>query len=717
MKKLGMVLILMGLVMVSFPRFGLAEEAGEKQAEKRIAEKTDKNEATRNESKILKVEDIQVTAPREDEGVVLEPSATTIYVEDYEQSGIPQTIVDILRDRAIVDFQGYSDLTQDDDNIYVRGFDSRNFVSAMDGLSLGKVGGYMGGHFTDFSSIPFNQIESVEIIPGPHSALYSGRSIGGVLNVRTKTPKRYETTKPDLKVMTSYRSYNTQTHRVNVDGGVNSIIYGCSYEKYHTDGYLKHNESDTDTVFARIGYILPSSGYISFSTTHQDAERESPVYNNPEGRYSAYYDSSYPKTESGSNPSNPTRRDKTMDTYQLTFKQPTSFGEWSAGAYYTHEDQKYNYEQVSNTYYDTEWNTYGAMLQNEIRLFDDHLVTMGFDYEQLRNKWDKVDMDISYGAYIQDKWTVLPRLSLTAGLRYEYITIWWNNLYSWTAGQYCDPSHPEDYVKREYNQVLPKSFLTYELDDLSEYLRDTSVSLGVSRIWTPKSYCQTCSAGSGVELDPVHGVGYDLVLTRRLWKDINLKADFYYYELNDYVVSTSDREYIAEGLWSRRNLNLEQVVKEGVELELNGRIFDPLSFYVSYAYTDWRYHGPDTWPYGDAAEKLDDRAKNRINAGLRYNLFQNTRLLLDYKYQDDQIQIVCEEEPEGSNNWNCYDNPMDAYHVFDFAVEQTLFKDYGIIKDMVLKFYVDNLFDEEYENSRGYPMTDRTYGATLSFKM
>ena len=212
-------------------------------------------------------------------------------------------------------------------------------------------------------------------------------------------------------------------------------------------------------------------------------------------------------------------------------------------------------------------------------------------------------------------------------------------------------------------------------------------------------------------------MGYDLVLTRRLWKDINVKVDFSYYEMNDYVVSASDSAYIKAGPWGRRRLNLEQVIKEGIELELNGHIFDPLSFYVSYAYTDWRYHGPHTAPYGDAAEQLDDRAKNRVNAGLRYHLFENTLLLLDYKYQEKQIAYVCEEEPEGSDIWHCYDNPMDSYDVFDFAVEQTLFKKYGVLKDVVLKFYVNNLFDEEYENSRGYPMTDRTYGGSLSFRM
>jgi outer membrane receptor protein involved in Fe transport len=89
-------------------------------------------------------------------------------------------------------------------------------------------------------------------------------------------------------------------------------------------------------------------------------------------------------------------------------------------------------------------------------------------------------------------------------------------------------------------------------------------------------------------------------------------------------------------------------------------------------------------------------------------------LLLDYEYQDEQVAYNSEEVEE--DVWIFYSVPMDSYDVFDFAVEQTLFKKYGFAKDAVLKVYVNNLFDEEYENSSGYPMTDRTIGTALSFR-
>lgn len=206
-------------------------------------------------------------------------------------------------------------------------------------------------------------------------------------------------------------------------------------------------------------------------------------------------------------------------------------------------------------------------------------------------------------------------------------------------------------------------------------------------------------------------------MNRRLWGDINLKADYYHYEIDDYVVYAKwGSAYFKKSPWGRRMVNLNEVVKDGLELQINGHLFDRLSFYVSYAYSDWDFHGPKTGPQGSAAEKLGDRARHRVNAGIGYNVFKNTCLLMDYKYQDEQIAHICEEEPPESGFWHCYDNPMDSYHVVNFAIEQKLFTKHPYIKDARVKFYINNLFDEDYENMRGYPMTDRTFGGSISFR-
>lgn len=211
------------------------------------------------------------------------------------------------------------------------------------------------------------------------------------------------------------------------------------------------------------------------------------------------------------------------------------------------------------------------------------------------------------------------------------------------------------------------------------------------------------------------------MIARRIWKDINLNVDFSHYEIKDYPVSAdSSSDYYKESPWgpgwNRRKVSLEEVHKDGVELELNGHILDNLEFYLSYAYNDWKYKGPHNGgPEEIADERMSDRAKHRANAGLRYNLFENTRLLLDYKYQDKQVNEVVDVIDEDAGLWESREVQIDSYGVFDFAVQQTLFEKWGAFSSGALKFYVNNLLDEKYQTSRGYPATDRTYGVGLSF--
>ncbi len=469
MKRFRMLVVLLGILILVIPQLCLAEE------------------------KIKELEAVRVTAPKPEEEIVVTPTTTTIKIEEYKSPVIPQNIVDILKDRAIIDFRGQSDLVPEPDSIYMRGFDTRQFVTAHDGLAIQKTGGYWGGHFVDYSLIPLGQIESIEIIPGPHSALYSGRSLGGVLNVKTKIPERHEIPEADFKVATSYRSYNTQNHSINIDGGVSSFDYGLSYQKYHTDGYLRNTDADIDTVSGRFGYILPSDGYISFMASYADKETGQPVANDPDRDD---YDPDYPvvKEEDVSSrwkdPARKPERFKEPYSYRLNMKQPTPVGSWTLGAYYTYENQVFDFKDVDEPQAETCYTSWGGNIQDEIELFDAHLLTVGFDTAQLSSGHTRKIVE-TYAGFIQDKWTIIPRLTLTAGLRYENINIWWSNKKSSRTGYYyVDPSKPYEYVKRDYNQFVPKSFLTYELDDLSDVLRDSSISLGVSRIWTPRSFCE-----------------------------------------------------------------------------------------------------------------------------------------------------------------------------------------------------------------------------------
>ena len=204
-----------------------------------------------------------------------------------------------------------------------------------------------------------------------------------------------------------------------------------------------------------------------------------------------------------------------------------------------------------------------------------------------------------------------------------------------------------------------------------------------------------------------------------------MKADYHFYIIYDYVTynskfakyTPSPRKRVPPGLeLSDYKINLDEVRHQGLDLEINGHILDNLFFYFGYSFLELRNMG------GELAgeEAIDERAKHRINAGLRFRPLPDTTIMLDYRFQDKQVAHVYQEVPPGSGNLISYDEPIGAYHVFDFSIEQklNLGKILGntYIKEATFKFYIKNLFDKFYENQRGFPMTDRNFGGSISIK-
>ncbi len=723
---LGNLILIIGFVIffLSYPVWA----SGDKQDKNRINN-------TKKSKKIHDIGKIEVSAKGNRQGVSLTPSENIIDLNKFEITGTAQNITDIVTKLPVFDFRGKTDLVPDDDTVYMRGFSSKRFSTSIDGMTIRKTGGRKSSHIVDYALLPPWMFESIEVKPGPHFAAYPGKSIGGVLNLISKTPEKYESLKPDINFGVSYGSYNTLNNNMNLSCGAGNFIYDFGYQKYHTDGYLRHTKADIDMFFSRIGYILPSDGYITLSVSYTDADRETTVYNDPD----TAYDDGYPVVESTTfyHWQEPTWNKEAV-SYRLNFKQPSPVGTWTAQAYYGEENRDYSYLDwvnkknhslgVSDASWDTKWHQQGGMLYNEINIADSHIITVGAGIEQCYDgygrtaRWsspqeDKKRIEIASG-YIEDKWTIVQGLNLTAGLRYEDITIQVNNFSSsgiiYITGR-------DRWIERDWNEFLPKLFLTWELDDLADSLRDTSLSLGASKIWRAPDYhgdYNPQGRPAGAWLDPEYGIGCDFVFSRRLSGDINLKINYAYYEIKDFIAYNrqfaeytppNSGAYDFQGLeYKDYRINLKKVIQQTVELQAGGHIFDDLSFYFGYAFLDFDNKGGE--PAGEM--ECDQRAKHRVNTGIEYNLSENTSLFIDHIYQDEQITEKSVGTPQ---NPELEEVKMDSYNVFNFAVKQTLFDTWGQIKNGNIKLYVNNLFDEEYMNSDGYPATDRTYGAAVNF--
>ena len=128
-------------------------------------------------------------------------AVTVITAEDLERRQV-RLVSDVLRDvpgLAVSRSGGPGTLTQ----IRIRGAEANQTLVVIDGI---EVNNPAGGSEFDFANLLASDIERIEVLRGPQSALYGSDAIGGVINIVTKGgPGRGV----EIGGSAEYGSYNT----------------------------------------------------------------------------------------------------------------------------------------------------------------------------------------------------------------------------------------------------------------------------------------------------------------------------------------------------------------------------------------------------------------------------------------------------------------------------------------------------------------------------
>ena len=165
----------------ALPQFGLAQESS---ADEEVLEE-------------VVVTATKTEVPLRELGV----SATVITSEDIERSQTTD-VLELLRDVAglnVTQTGGRGGVTA----LFLRGGES-NFIQVLiDGVKVNNSGGDY-----DFSSLTTDNVERIEIIRGPQSALYGADAIGGVIQIFTKKGKG----KPAARISTAHGAHHVSLH-------------------------------------------------------------------------------------------------------------------------------------------------------------------------------------------------------------------------------------------------------------------------------------------------------------------------------------------------------------------------------------------------------------------------------------------------------------------------------------------------------------------------
>lgn len=181
---------------------------------------------------------------------------------------------------------------------------------------------------------------------------------------------------------------------------------------------------------------------------------------------------------------------------------------------------------------------------------------------------------------------------------------------------------------------------------------------------------------------------YDLGLFHRFARGLVTRLNFYYIDVDNYIVANSGDVYHAA---SSYGFNMDRIAYYGTELEVDTTWFEKLTVFGNYTYRETDYDRRDL--LADAV-LLTLAPKHKANLGLRYRLLEGTLLTSDIRYMGKR-------ESEG----NLY--TLDAFTTVDMAVEHEL------TGNMTIRVYGSNIFQESYQEVYGYPMPEGTYGVNL----
>ncbi|WP_419857009.1 TonB-dependent receptor plug domain-containing protein [Candidatus Palauibacter irciniicola] len=216
----------------------------------------------------ISLEGLVVTAHRwaEPEWTVA-ANTTVIEGEELERAGI-EFVSDALRHvagLAVARNGSFGAIT----SVFLRGGESDYVHVLVDGVRVNEPGGSY-----DFASLTTDNVERIEIVRGPASALYGSDAVSGVIQIFT----RRGAGPPRGSVSFQTGSFGTTRWQGDLSGGGGGLSYAFSLGGSATDGILAfNNEHRQTTATGRVQANLDADTDATFAIRYNDSRFHYPT--------------------------------------------------------------------------------------------------------------------------------------------------------------------------------------------------------------------------------------------------------------------------------------------------------------------------------------------------------------------------------------------------------------------------------------------------------
>jgi iron complex outermembrane receptor protein len=571
-------------------------------------------------------------------------------------------------------------------NFVMRGFSGNshgpNTAFFLDGIPLNEGDGY-----ADTNLINPEEIERVEIIKGPSSALYGNYASAGALSFYTL--KRVD--RNHLKLQ--YGAYNT--YEANFVGGVSNEDWDQVYsvQTYHTDGYQDNSDWDKQNAAARVTRHMTDRLDLRLSVRGFNSDWDAPGYISQ-----AQFDEDPTQAVSETNGGGKDRVEGRLDAdYRLTAQSKLLFNVWG-------------YQQEFWRWYATDPTGLPADANvGNLRDFNRQVVGSGTSYNFLGDLAGRelnlvAGVDYMFEDDDRERWYLLAGTGREKGDKFWDYNIKMHTLSFYGQGGYqvFDP----------LRVILGARYDRFE-GDLTDHLEnDAEFSMKDQDAFSPKAGLLFTVLDQRLDLFANYGKGFALLpgfseqaaFRQENWEP--QERDQYEVGLRGRPVSNLTAEVVAFRLETDKDFiynsntdeydNVGATTRDGIEVSLDYNFLSYAYLHADYGYVDATYATYVVNGVNLDGNTLVGVPQNIWNAEIGYTPPRGVGGRLRYHYEDGYYL----------DNANLYES--DDWDRFDAQVSYR----FGQRANYMLALDVINLLDEKYADYTSGTV-NKTYSPAL----
>ncbi len=376
-------------------------------------------------SKIYNLSEIVVSATRTKTSSIEVASSISV-IDSAEIAASNKTdMLDLLKGQyglIVTQGGGPGQLAQ----VYMRGANPDQVLVEMNGVKMNMPDD--PGNSFDFSSVPLDNIERIEILRGPQSTLYGSDATAGVINIITRRAANAS----NYFANAEGGSLGTYKGLVGASGKSGSTDYSVTLSKTKSDGIPPADQKFGNTVksgyqyynfSSNAGYEINSKVGLNFFAAFNKGKAGIAQHGGPLGDDPTYF---------GYHEQGEYRGEANINSFQGAWQQ-------KVGVSFMRNLRRYSYDSTLNNpassrsfysgnFYQFDW-------ENNFSVFPQNLLTLGLEAAKQSSSSDYFSLSSmpylnfashlplvsvnSFSSYLQDQINILEDAFTTVGIRYD----------------------------------------------------------------------------------------------------------------------------------------------------------------------------------------------------------------------------------------------------------------------------------------------------------